>query len=322
MRLGVVLLLFVGGLSLLAAPGHAPLAVAAGLATAFVPLSRAWRGARGTALRSAVVWGGVAIAFGIAAQAAAAIEPLPSGRPGAGHLAYVAVLATLAALITVLNARSPGSGAWALLMGLLVLVFLIPWLEAPERMRDVTGLNRLRLDAPWSLFYALLVVAGVTNYVPTRYGPAAACLAAGFLVEYLGLVRTDWTPARRGVVWSLVPWTLAVAAWVAEWRSRRRTAAGGPLESLWLWFRDHWGVVWALRTQERFNRAAEAAGWPCRLSWFGVVGVAPDPHAAVPMAAEATLASLLRRFAAPGRIAEQVEHRGAQTGPCGSPGAR
>ena len=57
-------------------------------------------------------------------------------------------------------------------MGILVLVLLIPWLEGPTCSGRPAAWP-LRLDAPWSLFYALLVIAGVTNYLPTRYGPAA-----------------------------------------------------------------------------------------------------------------------------------------------------
>jgi hypothetical protein len=259
-----------------------------------------------------VVWAWVAVLLGVVAQGAASVEPLGSGRPGAGHLAYLSVLATLAALISVLNARSPGGGAWAILMGLLVLVFLIPWLEGPTLVRNANRIGRLRLDAPWSLFYGLLVVAGVTNYLPTRYGPAALWLAAGFVLEYLGLSRSDWSPARRGVLWSAVPWTLAVAVWVADGRSRRPVEAPSRLGTTWLWFRDHWGVVWALRVQERFNRAAESAHWPTRLSWYGVVpaetGSGPNP--AVPEAAEVTLKGLLRRFATSARIDEESSRGG------------
>jgi hypothetical protein len=301
-----LILLFLAGAALLAAPERSPMAVALALISASWPVARAWRGARGTALRSAVVWAALAIGLGVAAQLVGAVEPLARGRPGAGHLAYLSVLATLAALISVLNARTPGGGAWAMLMGLLVLVFLIPWLEAPERLRDAHGLGRLRLDAPWSLFYGLLVIAGVTNYLPTRYGPAALWLAAGFVLEYLGLSRTDWTPSQRGLIWSAVPWTLAVAVWVAAGRARRPAEAPTGLEATWLWFRDHWGVVWALRVQERYNRAAESSRWPSRLGWFGVVPAEPDVEArpVVPEAAEATFKGLLRRFATPGRIDE------------------
>ena len=109
--------------------------------------------------------------------------------------------------------------------------------------------------------------------------------------------------------------TLAVAIWTARWRSRRVTRGGTGLEATWLWFRDHWGVVWALRVQERFNRSAEAMRWPVRLAWHGIVpapGVEPGAEPVVPEAAEATLRGLLRRFADPARIEEAVDRVGSR----------
>jgi hypothetical protein len=83
-------------------------------------------------------------------------------------------------------------------------------------------------------------------------------------------------------------------------------------------FRDHWGVVWALRVRERFNRSAEAAGWPIRLTWHGVVP-APDGGGdrggAPPEVAEATLIGLLRRFATEDRLASWAEGRGGTREP-------
>lgn len=302
------------GVACFVRPDLGPGCLALGLATTAYPLWRAWRGARGTALRAAVVWAMVATALAFAAQVFAASEPATSGRPVAGHVAYLAVLATLSALVSVLNARTPGGGAWAILMALLVLVFLIPWLEAPGLARRAQGLERLHLDAPWTLFYGLVVLAGVTNYLPTRYGPAAFWLTVGFAAEYLALTRRDLGPPRAVLLASAFPWTLAMALWTADGCSRRASRASGRLESVWLWFRDHWGVVWALRVQERFNRAAEAQGWPIRLAWFGVVP-APGIDAAtavVPEAADATLRGLLRRFAEPSRLEDA-------TRPCQSP---
>jgi hypothetical protein len=317
-RYAVGLLLAAAGAALLVVPAYAPAFVAAALAGAYGPLASAWAGARGTELRAAVVWAAAAIALGIIAELAAWPEGPATGRPAAGHLTYLAVLAALAALISILGARTPGASAWALLMGLLVLVLLIPWLEAPTLLHKATGLGRLRLYAPWSLFYALLVAAGVTNYLPTRYGPAAVVLAAGFGVEYLGLARSDWPLERRALVWTAVPWFLALAAWIAGVQARRRGAARNALEATWLWFRDHWGVVWALRVQERFNRGAAAARWPLGLHWYGIVLVSPDSD--VPAAAAATLKGLLRRFATPERLDEAEQH--GRGGPCDRPEVR
>lgn len=287
-------------------PEHAPGAVVPALLLALAPLARACRAARGTALGASAVWGVLAIGLGAFAEGLAISEPLATGRPLSGHVTYLGTLTALAALISVLNARTPGGGAWAILMSLLVVVFLIPWLEGAGLGRAPNGLGRLRLDNPWSLFFGLLVVAGVTNYLPTRYGPAAAMLGLGFVLEYLGLTTTGRSPASRAAVRAAVPWTLAAAVALADLRSRAGTPAASRLEAVWLWFRDHWGVVWALRVMERFNRTAEANGWPVRLAWQGVVSANGASALVVPDDAEATLIGLLRRFATPGRIDRAV----------------
>ena len=208
-------------------------------------------------------------------------------------------------------------------MAMLVVVFLVPWLEGSGLVREGGGWDRLRLTAPWTIFYWLLVIAGVTNYLPTKYGPAAAWLGLGFLAEYLGLTRTDWDHPGRGMLWMAVPLCWAMSAWSADVVSRRATKSESDLGRLWAWFRDAWGVVWALRVMERFNRAAESAGWPIRLAWHGVVpapGVDPD-RAEVPPDAWLTLAGLLRRFAPPDRLREVIdEGRPALVAPLVGPG--
>jgi hypothetical protein len=308
-RLLIVLLMALSALAIVIDPARAPLMVLVCLASAAVPWTAAWRGANGTALRPALCWAGLALFLTLVAQFLALIEPLSNGRPMAARLTYLSVLAILAALISVLNARTPGERVWAGLMFLLVVVFLIPWLEEAGRMRRVQGLTLPHLDSPWTIFYGLLVVVGVTNYLPTRYGVAAACLGLALVLEYLGLTRPDWSAPRRAVVCEWVAWTLGLSFWIA------RSSAGGSrptagFDGLWLWFRDHWGVVWALRTQERFNRTAEQAGWNVRLSWFGLEPVAPldDGQAlAAPAEAETTLRGLIRRFVAHFRPASVPE---------------
>lgn len=302
--------LVASGVVLWARPAASPPWVLAALATIFGPLTFCWRSARGTAARPAIAWAAAAVVLAMLGQAVGPGESPEDGRPGAGQATYLASLATLASLTTVLNARRPGGGAWAFLMVLLVLVFLIPWFEGAGLAGTGTALDRLRLEMPWSLFFGLLILTGATNYLPTRHGPAAIAAAAGLGLELAALVRADWPDETRAWVWSASPWFLAVAAWLAEATASRRAASGSGLERLWLWFRDGWGVVWGLRVLERFNRTAEALGWPIRLAWSGVVAVEPGTAAVVPDAAEATLRGLLRRFADEDRLAEAARPGG------------
>jgi hypothetical protein len=295
----IALLLALSALIIGIDPDRAPGLLLLNLASAALPWRAAWRAAAGTALRPALIWVALALALSIIAQLVALSEPLSTGRPMAGRLTYLVVLAILAALISVLNARTPGERIWAGLMALLVVVFMIPWLEEAGRMRRPQGLALVHLDSPWTLFYGLLVVVGVTNYLPTRFGKAAVCLGLALILEYLGLTRADWPAPWRAVVWEWVAWAFALSIWIAH-RSADRAPAAPGFDGLWLWFRDHWGVVWALRNRERFNRTAELAGWPVRLTWYGLEpiggldgGRAPD----IPAEAETTFRGLLRRFA-------------------------
>jgi hypothetical protein len=250
-----------------------------------------------------------AVGLGVVAAIAAGLEPMAGGRPVAGHLTYLGTLAALARLVSVLNARNPGAGPWAGLMGLLVLVFLIPWLEGTGLARAPGALARLRLVAPWSIFFGLLVVAGVTNYLPTRFGLAAAWLGLGFAVEGLALMSTHLGPWWRAALWPVMPWALATAVTAADLRVWVRPPTASRLEAVWLWFRDHWGVVWALRVRDRFNRSAEASGWTLRLAWGGVAEIGGPGIVPSPDESEAMLIGLLRRFAARSRI-DRAEGRG------------
>lgn len=313
--LAIVACLTVLGVVYALGKGVLPAAVLLTLAWALPVALRARTAARGTALGSTVNWGIATLALAMLSQAAGVFEPTATGRPWSGHVTYLTTLALLATLISVLNARTPGGGAWAILMALLMLVFLIPWLEGPGFARG-GALSRLRLDAPWTLFYGLLVLAGVTNYLPTRHGPAAFVLAIGLGIEFFGLTHANSSPAERALIWSAVPFCTACSVRLAQACARRTTSPSSRLEAVWLWFRDHWGVVWALRVQERFNRSAESLRWPIRLTWQGVA-TTDEAEAFDLSVAETTLIGLLRRFATPERIAEAVEPP-CQTGNDGS----
>jgi hypothetical protein len=300
----VLLMLFGTGVGVGLGLESAPWGVALLLATAFVPWFAAWGDADGTALRGALVWGAVALGLGIVAQVVAIWEPVASGRSAAGRITYLTTTAVLAALTSVLNARRPGDRVWAILMALLVVVFLIPWLEGSGRMRKADGLAVIRLDSPWTIFYGFLALAGTANYLSTHFR-AALVLGLGLIVEYLGLRSPEWPPASRAYCWTAAAWLFGASVWTA-WLGRQaaREPGGNEIDRVWIWFRDRWGTVWALRIAEQFNRSATLGNWPYRLSWTGLTPVDPESDAPVVVGERAvvTLRGLLRRFVTSDRL--------------------
>ena len=188
----------------------------------------------------------------------------------AGRLTYLFVLAILAALVSVLNARTPGERVWAGLMFLLIVVFMIPWLEEAGGSAGRREWSLVHLDSPWTIFYGLLVVVGVTNYLPTRFGLAATCVG---LALDPGVSRPD----AGGLAARAASRRLGVGGVGIRGRDlgrsleRGRSSAVNRFDGLWFWFRDHWGVVWALAesgTVQSNSRAGGMAG-PAHVVWPG-----------------------------------------------------
>jgi hypothetical protein len=244
----------------------------------------AWRANRRTTLMHALVWVGFAWAAWLwwAVEGALGSDEAPVVR-------YGALCLTGCAGMAVLGARRPGASAWSFVVLGLLAVLLRPLLE---------GLGELRLQAPHLLFLALPLVVPVVNYLPTRLGPAALLLGVGCALELARLAGMARDSSVGPLLVALTPWL----AWAVLRRGRR--AAPGPFDSLWLGFRDRFGLVWAQRVREQFNRAAANADWPVVLSWKGLrtaegkqVQETPEQMAA--------LRALLKRFSLETPAAEE-----------------
>lgn len=254
------------------------------LTTAF-PLWRAWRANFQTTLRHALAWGVSAWATWLLAQLA-----LVFGRGDLAQLArYCGLCLTGCAGVAVLGARRPGVGAWNFVVLGLLVTLLLP---------VARGLGEVRLDTAFLIFLAAALAVGVLNYLPTRLGLSAVLIAAGCGIEFLLLIDTEQSATAKPWLSLAAALSLAAGPWAGLW------LLGGPyvgddFETAWLDFRDRFGVVWGQRLREQFNRAAENAGWPVTLTWFGLVvrvGATP-PNGAMMLAA---LRALMKRFTAEG----------------------
>lgn len=260
------------------------------LVSAGLPLGKAWWANRRWALVHALVWSG----FAWAAWLWWAVEAV-GGADGGTGLRYGALCLTGCAGMAVLGARRPGAAAWSFVILGLLAVLMRPFLE---------GLGDLRLQAPHLLFLALLLLVGAVNYLPTRLGPAAFLLGAGGGLELCGLGRVMALSNLGPLLVALAPWL----AWAQlRWRQR---AALSEFDRLWLGFRDSFGLVWAQRVREQFNRAAANAGWPVFLSWWGLQTQEGLPAAETPTQL-AALQALLKRF----RLETPAEQQPREQGP-------
>jgi hypothetical protein len=240
------------------------------------PLWQAWRANRHTTLRHALAWSTVAWFAWLAL--------LLAGSDGTtvATYRYLALCLASCASIAVLGAREPLAGPWNFVLLGLLAVLLLPLTE--NVLLGTPLLDPLRL-----VFVLATLAVGILNYLPTRLSGMVLVigLACGAELALLLDMVTDET-ARTWLIHisrSAVP----LACWLG-WAMMRGKEATSEFDRHWLAFRDRFGLMWAQRLREQFNRAAEHAGQHVWLRWRGLRG---GPATADTME---ILRALLKRF--------------------------
>src|SRR5262245_13879409 len=242
------------------------------IAAAGVPLFRACRANRTTALAHALGWAVAAFCAWIAATIA-----------GAATAQYLAQALTACAGVAVLGARQPGVGAWNGVVAGLLAVLLLPLAQGA-----LAGAEPI--DAIRKFFLAFALGLGVMNFVPTRLGLGAAVF----------LVAANWAVLQPGPVEPFILLLVGWAPWVAWLGFVIWPASGWEGDRLWRDFRDRFGVVWAQRLREQFNAAAANAKLPVTLGWSGFRRVDGQPLSDADRSASlAVLTALMTRFGLP-----------------------
>jgi hypothetical protein len=193
---------------------------------------------------------------------------------GSCDTAYLGLALSACAGVAVFGARRPGAAAWNFVVVGLLVVLALPMGQAAALGTTVHSSTIL------SVFLATLIGLTVVNFLPTWLGIGAALFAVGCGIALHDSSTTAPGSPVASCCLGLAPW----AAWAG-------LAIGGHARSAdrrWLTFRDRYGLVWALRVREQFNRAAENAGMASRLEWKGI----RPPDAA----ADEMLAALTKRF--------------------------
>ena len=257
------------------------------LMTGAYPLWLAWLANRRSSLIQTVHW--LIVAW--AAWEVALVMQRSPGSPGATAGCYLALCLTGCAAIAVLGARRPGVTAWNFVVLALLALNSLPLAEGWMSGRG------LHFDVWHIVCVAATVAVAVLNYLPTRLAPAALMLLVGCGLELL--VIASGGPDARLRAARQVGWlAIAFVPWVAFWALYSRPLAASRFDEIWLAYRNRFGLVWAQRLREQFNRSAANAGWPVLLRWQGLHLL---PGAAMPQDEEQTkiletLRALMKRF--------------------------
>jgi hypothetical protein len=254
--------------------------------TGVYPLGQAWQANRRTTLLQAVNW---AIAAWAAWGLLLGLAVRGTSEPELASARYLALCLTGCASVAVLGARRPGVGAWNFVLLGLLAVMLLPLVE--QLLMGVQTLDIFR-----KIFLAGTLAIGVLNYLPTRLGPAALLAGGGCTLELLALFTGETSTERLEIVVGRM--CVALSPWVGWLMMRRRSLTRSEFDQLWSDFRDRFGVVWAQRLREQFNRSAANANWPVHLYWQGlhVIAGATLPDKSTRSTIVATLRALLKRF--------------------------
>jgi hypothetical protein len=251
------------------------------------PLWKAWRANRATSLRDALGWACLAWLAWVGTLVA-----LAGAASGAAVARYLSLCLTDCAVVAVFGARRPGVGAWNFVVLGLLGVTLLPLAES------VFLYGTPQVQANRMILVAAVIGAGVLNYLPTRLAPAAMMVGMGCGIEILIAVDANEMSSRWGQVAPVSRLLLAFCPWAAflsvEWRPAPRSV----VDRMWRDFRDRFGLLWAQRLREQFNRSAANAGWPVYLYWQGLRRTpgAPPPSPSQHEEIVNALTALMKRF--------------------------
>mgnify|MGYP006969345720 FL=1 len=264
---------------------------------AIVTMMRGCRTLRHTTLVAPLVWSGISLVLLLVADGTLAFNAL---RPGTEQaVRYLTAITVFCPFVSLLGSRRPHAQAWNFVVLSFFGIMALPALE----LVFVGRARYLDIHDARGWFLWLLVVLSTVNYLPTRHGFAGMLLVAGqfcLLGEYLPLVGDGWL---HGVRAGGVPFLCGAVLAVRLRQPRPRSDSN--LTDAWLYFRDTYGSLWALRIGEQFNAAARLNHWPVTVRWSGVQ--CAGDIAAVQATVSQALRNLLRRFLSPEWVQEVLE---------------
>jgi hypothetical protein len=266
---------------------------AAAVALAGAAIVASLRNLRGTTLLAPALWALASLAVLVAFQAM--LLRVPTDRMTREKLDLLAATSTFCPLVALLGAKRPQNRPWFWIVLSLWGVAALPVVESLIVQPD----DWIEVHPLWQWFYAILVVIGCANYLPTRFWAPAMLAAFGqcaLLCDFLPGGSNWLAPLRSAVARNILPevllngrrdfrlWEItagivplaAAVCWAYLITAKRRKllpTAVANWNRAWLDFRNAYGVVWGMRVIERLNVLSFGTGATLRLTWRGFVPI-------------------------------------------------
>lgn len=234
---------------------------------------RLMRSVRRTSLTSAAAWAAwFQVTLTVTTIATLAKSQVPLGI--VDQLWYLTAVSALCPLVAVLGARRGRLLEWSAFIVLPVIVVL-EWPALAQLTRCWHG-QRLDLELPTQLGYAVVLVMGAGNFVGTRY----TLSAFAFAVCWMTVVILDHRSIQK--LWMLREPAFFVSVaqfcfwrWAFHFANQQKLLTNGWTR-VSLNFRDHFGVVWSTRVTARINEVAQRERWPWVLTADGLEPVSNE----------------------------------------------
>ncbi len=241
------------------------------VAVGWIGVIRLTRSVRHTSLTAAAAW---AIWFQVTLTATT-IATLAKSRVPLGildQLWYLTAVSGLCPFVAVLGARRSRLLEWSCFI-VLPLIVVLEWPALAQLSRCWRG-QRLELEMPTLVGYAIVLLMGAGNFVGTRFTWPAIFFAGGWGLILLSNSSFETVWLRRAPDAAVGPIQLWFWWWAFHFAKQKNAAAGW--QKICLDFRDHFGVVWSTRLTARINEVAQREKWPWTLTANGLVPTSND----------------------------------------------
>lgn len=244
------------------------------VAVGWIGVFQLTRSVRYTSLTSAAAW---SVWFQVTLTVTT-IATLCKSRVPPGildQLWYLTAVSSLCPFVTVLGARRGRLLEWSLFI-VLPLIVVLEWPALAQLTRCWHG-QRLELETPTLVGYAIVLVMAVGHFIDTRFGVAVlSWMMAWGLVGWSLRSSTptsliDRDSNQRIAIFFLLQFWLSIAFML---RSRPKTTVGW--NRVWSDYGNAFGNLWSLRLMARVNEVARRDNWPWTLTESGLNPVGPE----------------------------------------------